>query len=121
MVVLDTNVIIDFLEGKESVVSEIKKYPPSEMSMTLVNAYELLKYRKRERLEEALENLATYNLSNASIKASADAYKRLKSKGAMMSDSDLLIFGICAANNEVLLTQDKAFEHLRDANVVVIG
>jgi len=120
MVVLDTNVIIDFLEGKENVVAAVSKYLPAELSMTFVNKYELLKYKQRERLEEAIENLFVYHSNETALKASANAYKQLKARGKMLSDSDLLIFGVCVANNEVLLTQDKAFENLHNESIVVI-
>jgi predicted nucleic acid-binding protein len=120
MVVLDTNVIIDFLDGKEKVVSAVSGYIASELSMTFVNEYELLKYHRRGKLEEALENLRVYHSSEAAIKASVNAYRHLKSKGTMISDSDLLIFGVCAANNETLLTQDRAFESLHNESIIVI-
>lgn len=37
-----------------------------------------------------------------------------------MGDNDLLIFGICVANDEVLITQDKAFAYLRSRNVKIM-
>ncbi len=120
MVVLDTNMIIDFLEGKEKVVAAVAKYPAAELAMTFVNKYELLKYQKRERLEAAIENLLVYHSNDNVLKAASNAYRMLKSRGAMMSDNDLLIFGTCIANNEVLLTQDKAFGNLHSNMVIVI-
>ena len=120
MVVLDTNVIIDFLEGKEKVVASVEKYPPSELATTFVNRYELLKYKNRERLEEAFENLALYQSTEAALRDAANAYRQLREKGLGMSDSDLLIFGTCVANDEILITQDKAFENLRSERGLII-
>ncbi|MDE1868358.1 MAG: type II toxin-antitoxin system VapC family toxin [Candidatus Micrarchaeota archaeon] len=121
MVVLDTNVIIDFLEGKENIVAEVSKYPPSELSMTFVNEYELLKYKNRERLEPALQNLAVHHSNEAAVRAAANSYRQLKAKGKMLSDNDIMIYGVCTAHDEVLLTQDKGFEELGSNRVIVLG
>lgn len=120
MVVLDTNVIIDFLEGKEKVVAAVSKYPTSELATTFVNRYEMLKYKNREHFETAFENLLLFHSSEPALKAAANAYRQMKSRGNAISDSDLLIFGACVANNETLLTQDKGFEHLHSELVKVI-
>ena len=121
MVILDTNIIIDFLKGRERVITELNRYPASELAITFVNHYELLKYRNRERLDAALENLTVFQSNTLAIRASANAYKLLKGRGKLISDNDLLIFGVCVANNEMLLTQDKAFENLQDDRVIVIN
>jgi predicted nucleic acid-binding protein len=120
MVVLDTNVLIDFLMGKEKVVAAVSKYAPSELATTFINEYEMLKYENREGFEKAFENLLMYGSNESCIEAAARAYRELKSKGASMSDSDLLIFGTCVANNETLLTQDKGFENLHDKRITII-
>jgi predicted nucleic acid-binding protein len=120
MVVLDTNVIIDFLEGKEKVVAAVLKYPPSELATTFINRYEMLKYKERERVETPFENLFLYHSNETAIRAAANAYRQLKDKGIVINDNDLLIFGACVANNETLLTQDKGFENLHSELVKMI-
>lgn len=120
MVVLDTNVIIDFLEGKERIVAAIKKYPSIELATTFVNQYELLKYAGRKGFEEALENLFVYNSSQPSSAAAANAYRQLKAHGKTLSDNDLMVFGVCVANNEILVTQDRGFEALASDRIIVI-
>ncbi len=120
MVVLDTNVIIDFLDGKQSVVEEVSKYANFEFATTFVNQYELLKYRKRSHLEDALKNIVIYHSSEAAVIASSNAYKILKEKGKIISDNDLLVFGVCLANNETLLTQDGDFKNLQSDSIIII-
>lgn len=120
MVVLDTNVIIDYLIGKEKIVKLVNTFPGDELSMTFVNQYELLKYKNRKTLKEAIENLRIYHSTDLSTDASAKAYQSLSSRGKMMSDNDLLMFGVCIANNEVMITQDKAFKDLGSESVIVI-
>ncbi len=41
MVVLDTNIIIDYLIGKENIVKEVDSYNKDELAITFVNEYEL--------------------------------------------------------------------------------
>lgn len=120
MVLLDTNVIIDYLLGKEKIVKLVNTFPDDELSMAFVNEYELLKYKNKRTLDEAIRNLRVYHSNDLSVDASAKAYQSLRSNGKMMSDNDLLMFGICVANNEVLITQDKAFKDLKSELVRVI-
>ena len=120
LVVLDTNVIIDYLIGKEDVVREVNSYRKDDLSTTFVNEYELLKNASRKIMEDVIQNLRLYHSNDLSVRAAAKAYQELKSSGKMMSDNDLLIFGICIANDEVLITQDKAFAYLRSRNVKIM-
>ncbi len=120
LVVLDTNVIIDYLIGKEDVVKEVNSYRKGDLSTTFVNQYELLKNTSRKIMEDVIQNLRLYHSDDLSVRASAKAYQDLKSSGKMMSDNDLLIFGVCIANDEVLITQDKAFAYLKSKNVKII-
>ena len=120
LVVLDTNVIIDYLIGKEDVVREINSYRKDELSTTFVNVYELLKNATRKIMEDVIQNLRVYQSNELSAREAANAYNELRSIGKMMSDSDLMIFGICVANDEVLITQDKAFAYLRSTNVKIM-
>ena len=112
MVVLDTNVIIDYLTGKDNIVKVVDSFNRDELCTTFVNEYELLKHKNRRVLEDAIRNLKVYHSSDTAAYASARAYQSLKSNGNMMSDNDLLMFGVCVANKEVLITQDRAFENL---------
>ena len=120
MVVLDTNVIIDYIIGKEDVVREVNSYRKNDLSTTFVNEYELLKNSRRKIMEEVIQNLRLYHSNDLSARVAAKAYQELKSSGKMMSDNDLLIFGICVANDEVLITRDKTFAYRRSNNVKII-
>ncbi|MHB1440888.1 MAG: type II toxin-antitoxin system VapC family toxin [Cuniculiplasma sp.] len=119
MVVLDTNVIIDYLLGKSEIVQIIDTFPANELCMTFVNEFELLKHKNRKELEGPIENLVIYQSSEVAVREAANAYIRLISIGKVMSDNDLMIYGVCIAHNEMLLTQDKAFENLHSEFVKV--
>lgn len=120
MVVLDTNVIIDYLVGKYNIVKVVDSFNRDELCITFVNEYELLKHKKRKILEDAIRNLKVYHSNDSATYASAKAYHSLKANGNIMSDNDLLIFGVCIANNEVLVTQDRAFEYLESEFIRIV-
>ncbi len=112
--------IIDFLEGKEKAVSTLKKFPKEDLATTFINRYELLKYKKYAAISEAVDNLFTYQSEDIALEASAQEYMKLKLRGITMSDNDLLIFGVCIANDEELITQDKAFKHIGSRLITII-
>jgi predicted nucleic acid-binding protein len=120
MVILDTSVIVDFLLGKHKIVEAVNRYQSFELATTFVNIYELLKYKGRTYLEKPIENLLVYHSSGLSIRESSSAYKMTKVRGKLISDSDLLIFGVAIANGETILTQDKDFKNLGSERVVLI-
>ena len=119
MVELDTNVIIDYLIGKED-IREVDSYRKDGLSITFVNEYELLKNTNRKIMEDVVRNLRVYHSNDLAASESAKAYQKLKSSGKMISDNDLLIFGIYVANEEILITQDKAFAHFGSKNVKIM-
>ena len=120
MVVLDTNVIIDYLIGKEDVVREVDSYRKDDLSITFVNEYELLKNTNRKIMEDVVQNLRIYHPNDLAASEAAKAYQELKSSGKMINDNDLLIYGICVANDEILITQDKAFAYFVSKNVKIV-
>ena len=46
-------------------------------------------------------------------------YRKLSESGRMINELDLLIAGISAANNEVLITRDKDFGKLKSDSIVI--
>ena len=80
----------------------------------------MLKHKNRKELEEPIENLTIYQSSGIAVREAANAYIRLISTGKVMSDKDLMIYGVYIANSEMLLTQDKAFENLHSEFVRIL-
>jgi len=50
----------------------------------------------------------------------AKAYKLMYAKGRPMSDNDLIIYGVCVTNGEILLTQDEDFLNLESKLIKII-
>jgi predicted nucleic acid-binding protein len=71
--------------------------------------YTLLKHRNGKEPKESNENLTIYQSSELALGEAANAYIHWKSIGKVMSNNDLMIYGVCIANYTMLLTQDKAF------------
>ena len=84
MVELDTNVIIDYLIGKED-IREVDSYRKDGLSITFVNEYELLKNTNRKIMEDVVRNLRVYHSNDLAASESAKAYQKLKSSGKMIA------------------------------------
>ena len=48
-------------------------------------------------------------------------YKKLKTKGKIVNELDILIAGIAVANNETLITEDKDFLNFGITKIVVLS
>ena len=71
-------------------------------------------------MEDVVRNLRVYHSNDLAASESSKAYQKLKSSGRIISDNGLLIFGICVANDEILITQDKAFAYFGSKNVKIM-
>ncbi|MDE1850736.1 MAG: PIN domain-containing protein [Candidatus Micrarchaeota archaeon] len=116
MVVLDTSILIHYLHGNERIVSIVDSYLSSEkVSITCINEYELLKGSNLADLELLNGFIATFNvywMTPRSVEFASGIYKKLKGRGKLIDDADILIAGITFANGEILLTSDKDFEQI---------
>lgn len=124
MVIFDTNLIIDYLHGEERSVQIINAFIGKErLSITCINEYELFKgagIAGEELLNMLLGSFNIYYLNQNSIRIAANIYKRLKQKGKLIDDADILIASIASENGETLITQDSDFERIDLKNIKVI-
>ncbi|MCL5011572.1 MAG: type II toxin-antitoxin system VapC family toxin [Candidatus Marsarchaeota archaeon] len=124
MSVFDTNIIIDFLRGKQEAKNIIEKYKDKGVSITSITGYELikgLKPKEKPVLDALFNEVVVHPFNFKAMMIAGETYKKLKSKGSTLSDADLIIFSIAAANQELFITQDKAFERLENENVIVVS
>ena len=61
-----------------------------------------------------------YDFGDNAVNETVKAYKKLKEKGKMVNELDVLIVGIAAANNETLITKDKDFLKFESAKIIVL-
>ncbi len=125
MTIVDTSVIIAFLAGDQEIVELINKYQEEgDIKTTTITEYELLKHKtklKKNLAEDLLSEMTLLPFDRASAKKSAALYERLRETGKMINENDLLIAGILLSrDDEVMLTRDKKFSALGEANIKII-
>lgn len=124
MTFIDTSVIIDFLAGDEKIVSLIKELSDKEeIKTTTITEYELLKHKiefKRQIAERFLSAVNIYPFDSASARKASSLFEKLSKTGKMINENDLLIAGIVLSNDDVLLTRDRKFASIKDANAKIV-
>jgi tRNA(fMet)-specific endonuclease VapC len=127
MIVADTDVLIDFLAGKNPGAEAIARALSSgSLCTTAVNRFELLAGAKaakqRSTVERLLAALPTLPIEEASCDAAARIHWRLAAHGEAIGMGDSLIAGVVLQNDAALLTRNRRhFERvhgLRLAEVV---
>lgn len=124
LTVFDTNIVIDYLKGNKKAIDMVNKYSPEGIALTFINEYELLRYGEIEQIENVFETLISkikvYHTTDEAAIKSAQIYKKLKDKGNLIGENDILIAGICVANKETLVTNDNDFKRLGIDSIVII-
>jgi tRNA(fMet)-specific endonuclease VapC len=112
MNVVDTDLLIDFLAGRdpgaERVAAELER---GGLATTAINRFELLagaRGRRQERtVRELLEALVTLPLDQEGADEAADIRRSLESAGIGIGMGDSLIAGIVRSRHAVLLTRNR--------------
>lgn len=122
MVILDTNIFIDYLHGRDKTAWIVERLSDSgEIAMTSINKYELLKKFPREpKLASLLDRIKVYPFDNAASSKAADLWQELRKAGKSMDEMDLLIAAIALANDEIFFTEDKAFGNIGSGKISIV-
>jgi len=109
MTLIDTSVLIDILKGKLDVIGD---------SISIITVMEIIRALDKNKRLKVLEQLKkTYTIypldENVALEYS-ELYYKLKEKGSLMSDLDLIIASTAKAHDEELITKDKDFLRLND-------
>ena len=124
MVVLDTSIVIDYLEGKKTVVEIVDRYSESsKVTITFITEYELLKYKGDKIGRTIWDIVSSFQVLHSDDSAAVLAaliYKNLKGHGKLINENDILLAGICLANDEILLTGNLDFAKIDNKNIIVI-
>lgn len=116
--IVDTNVMIDALNGVERAVEIFRRHKGEEVSTTVVNKYEFVRGLlssklsdiKKEEYTDFIDRFKLYELTSRSVGFCSDVYLKLKSNGRLINELDIIILGICVENNELLITSDRDFD-----------
>jgi len=124
MVVFDTPIIIDVLRQRKSALNLLASYSKKEtIAITAISKYEILRGTKERNLNlvsQLFTQFVIYDLEDSSIEEAAKAYMKLKDKGKMTNELDLLIEGIATANNETLITKDRDFLNFENPRIIIL-
>ncbi len=114
---LDTNVIIDFLKGKEETVRTIKKIQNKSLHISVITVAEynygaLRSNNIKETLEIFVDfckraQVTTVSIDKLVAEKFAQIQARLSKKGNLRPVFDLLIASTCLVNNCILVTENK--------------
>lgn len=113
MIVADTDVLIDFLSGREPIASVVGSAIAGEegMSTTVVSRFELLSGVRTAKQGSAvgrlLEALSTLDLDSPAADRAARVRRDLERAGVSIGMADSLIAGIVLAHGGRLLTRNR--------------
>ena len=111
LIVLDTDVIIDFFSGTspgDRVISELLSHERAILtSISVFELYAGIEGRKRiHQIETLIQNLIILPLDLSGAAIAGRVYTELKVKGQLIGIQDILIAGICLSNGLPLYTEN---------------
>ncbi len=126
MILLDTNTIIYYLKGIESVVSRLQAASPRDLAIPSVVAYEVeygtLKSgsaRRRAVVGELLAGLTQVPLDHEAAREAARIRVELETRGLLIGPIDLLIAGTARSRGAVLVTNNaREFSRVKGLRLV---
>jgi len=118
MIIADTDVLIDYLEGRlpgaEAVFQALHQ---DQLQTTTLNCFELLagvrSSRQEERILTLLDSIPILPLDFDAARRAAELHRQLERSGLRMGMGDSLIAGIVLARGGTLLTRNwRHFERI---------
>lgn len=124
--IFDTNVIIRIIKGDISVANEARKCKQVHTSVVVLG--ELMYGAEKSQLKESNRNkYLNFCLSYPILDITKDVsieYGKIKAllqaNGNIMPENDIWIAATALANNMVVVTQDKHFDHIPGLQVIKI-
>jgi predicted nucleic acid-binding protein len=124
MVILDTSVVIDISRKKKYALVLLASYQEKErIATTLITQYEMLRGTPEPYINyitELLNRFVILDFANNSLDETVKMYKKLKKKGKLINEIDIMIAGIAATSNETLITKDNDFLNLESDKIIVL-
>jgi tRNA(fMet)-specific endonuclease VapC len=124
MVILDTSVVVDVSRKKQYALDLIASYQEKEqISTTIITQYEMLRGTPEPYLSyitNLLNKFVILDFGGDALDETVKIYKKLKEKGTLINELDIIIAGIAATNNQTLITKDQDFLNLKNEKIIVL-
>ena len=124
LIAVDTDVIIDFFRDVSPVADVLSELISREQAaLTSVSVFELyagVEGAKRLReIETLIQELIVLPLNALEAAMAGRIYTQLKARGKLVGTHDILIAGICVANDQALYTKNTAhFSQIKDLRLL---
>ena len=124
---IDSDWIIDHLNGVETVTKRLEKYTASGLCTSIISLAELYEgvYGSRnfedslDALETFLDGITVLSVDHDTCKIFGRERNKLRKQGNIIGDFDLVIASICLKHNLTLLTNNKKhFERIDSLRIV---
>ncbi len=124
---VDTDWIIDHLNGKETVRQKLKELRPSGISISIISLAELYEgvyysndpVKSQSILEGLLVQFDIAVIDEETCKIFGKERGKLRQEGRIIGDFDLMIASTCLRRKLTLLTNNrKHFERLNDLKII---
>lgn len=112
MIIADTDVLIDFLAGKDPGAERVEQeILEGSLYTTVITRFELLSgsksMKQNEKVQQLLESLKVLTLDVAAADRAAEVRQHLDQKGHGIGMADSLIAGIALEHKASLLTRNE--------------
>ena len=127
MILADTDVLIDYLNGKQPIFDQVSEYIRSDnLQTSSVNCFELLSGarsgRRGDRVHHLVDTIAVLPLDLDSARKAAEVRQKLEERGGSIGMADSLVAGIALANDLPLMTRNrKHFEAVENLHLIPVA
>ena len=124
LIVVDTDVIIDFFNGiSPGAEAVLKLIAEEEAALTSISVFELYagieRKRRLSQIETLIQGVTILPLDVIEAVIAGKIYTQLKSNGELIGTHDILIAATCVANTVPLYTKNVAhFSKIEDIQVL---
>jgi tRNA(fMet)-specific endonuclease VapC len=127
LILADTDVLIDYLAGRQPILNQVREYILGEQLQTsAVTAFELLCGAQPDQRGDAIRDFLSLidilPVDTVAVAHAAAEQRRLVSGGFTLPTADALIAGIALANDLTLFTRNtKHFEKVAGLRILPPG
>jgi tRNA(fMet)-specific endonuclease VapC len=124
LIILDTDVVIDFFIGiSPEAEGVLKLISQEEAALTAISVFELYAgvegKRRLDQIETFIRDLTILPLDVIEAALAGKIFTQLKSKGQLIGNHDILIAAVCLANGLPLYTKNVIhFSKIKDIQIL---